>query len=402
VNAALARVAALVEAASGIAFRETDHAALRKAIARATGADPSEFLALVSDPDTREAAIDRLVGEVTVKETYFLRERQQLESIDWLHALEQADGGTLRVWDAACATGEEAYSLALLAAEALGARASATVRILATDIAADALVHAREGLYRARAVREVDPHLRARCLREESGRFAVADSLRSLVTFARHNLVGDPIPPLGEAPFDLVVCRNVLIYFGAETAARVVEALEGALRPGGTLLLGAADVLCVGPSRREQPPAPAPAARRAARRPVAKAARAPRAAKSRVDVQAAEPLDAEIHFLTGMAELESERLERAIASFRRALYVDPGFGLAAFQLGRAYEAAGDRPAARRSYSQALRAIQAGDGRYDQLLGQVDPIDVVVACRVRLAFLSDDEGARGVVLASEGR
>ena len=90
--------------------------------------------------------------------------------------------------------------------------------------------------------------------------------------------------------------------------------------------------------------------------------------------------------LTGVRALEAGDAAAAAVSLRRALYVDPAFGLAAFTLGRAHEAAGDDGAARRAYGQALRTIDPADERYDHLLEQVDLEDVATACRVRLGAL----------------
>jgi chemotaxis protein methyltransferase CheR len=373
----LGEVARLVYAQSGIVLRESQYPSLRDAIRRAAGtSDPAAFLRLAGDPLEGAAAVARLIEETTVQETYFLREREQLEAIDW-HGL-AARSGVIRIWDTACATGEEAYTLALLATEAFGAEPP--VRIVATDISAEALARARAGEYGARSVREVGPALRKRYFEVRSGGgFRVGERLRRLVTFSRHNLVRDPVPPAGQEPFDLIVCRNVLIYFGPEIVARLMQALDGAVRPGGSVLLGAADVLCVTAPRLGREPVSRPA--KARRR--APAARKPAPAPP----PPVAPLDAEEFFVRGVEEVESERLDTAIAAFRSALYVDPSFALAAFELGRAYEAAGDRVAARRSYSQALKAIDPDDERHEHLLGQVDLNDVAAACSARLATLN---------------
>jgi chemotaxis protein methyltransferase CheR len=369
----LAEVARLVYAQSGIVLKESQHASLRDAIVRAAGTrDPAQFLRLAGDPIEGAAAVTRLIEETTVHETYFLRERDQLESIDWRELA--ARSGTIRIWDTACATGEEAYTLALLACEAFGGEPP--LRIVATDISSKALEFARVGIYGTRSVREVDPLLRQRYFTRHPDGFAVGDRLRRLVTFTRHNLVRDPIPPAGHETFDLIVARNVFIYFGPEIIARLVDAFDGALRPDGRVLLGVADVLCVTAPRLVKEPL---VVRR--ERPTLQP-RPPR----KPEPVAPEPLDAEQFFLRGVAELESERLDRAIAAFRSALYVDPTFALAAFELGRAYEAAGDRVAARRSYTQALKAIDPTDDRHDHLLGQVDLNDVAAACSARLATL----------------
>ena len=97
-------------------------------------------------------------------------------------------------------------------------------------------------------------------------------------------------------------------------------------------------------------------------------------------------LDAEASFLKGVGALEEGDAPTAAAALRRALYVDPTFGLAAFTLGRAHEAAGDPAAARRAYEHALRTIDLDDRRHDHLLEQVHLEDVATVCRIRLAAL----------------
>jgi tetratricopeptide (TPR) repeat protein len=98
---------------------------------------------------------------------------------------------------------------------------------------------------------------------------------------------------------------------------------------------------------------------------------------------AADPLDADFHFLHGLLALEAGEPAQARDALRRALAADPTFGLAAFTLGRAYDALGDGRAARRSYQQALGTLDPGDGRHEALLQQIDVGDIAAACRARL-------------------
>jgi tetratricopeptide (TPR) repeat protein len=165
----------------------------------------------------------------------------------------------------------------------------------------------------------------------------------------------------------------------------VISGLQSALQPEGTLLLGAADVLC-GSSRRPAEPGStaAPKQRPApARRPLREPLRLEAAVESSGPL---DPLDVETRFLRALGELESGEPLAAAASLRHVLYLDPTFGLAAFTLGRAHEATGDLGAARRAYQQALRTIDVTDERHDHLLEQVDLVDVATACRARYANL----------------
>jgi chemotaxis protein methyltransferase CheR len=379
VTAALERLAAFVREESGIRLGKHQHDFLQSALDRVgAGSDPDAFLLRLTEPLDRAALVTRLIEEVTVKETSFLRDRAQLMAIDWPALLERArtrGSAHVRVWTAACATGEEAYSLALLAAEAF-APAPAPVRILATDISADALAHARAGRYRARSVRDLGAATRQRWLREEADRLVVSDPLRALVTFARHNLIRDPFPPVGETPFDLIMCRNVLIYFDTPTVGRVVASFESARAPTGELILGAADVLCASASRIAVPPGvSAPVARRMLRRPLGRAAPAPEPAHGAAG-----------DFQRGLEELERNEPAAAVKSLRRALYAEPGFGLAAFKLGGAHEALGDIAAAVRAYRQALRALDPHE-RHEPFLEQIDLADVAAAAQARLDVLA---------------
>jgi tetratricopeptide (TPR) repeat protein len=94
-------------------------------------------------------------------------------------------------------------------------------------------------------------------------------------------------------------------------------------------------------------------------------------------------MDVDAHFVHGLVALEAGQPERAADAFRRAMYIDPAFSLAAFTLGRAYDALGDQPAARRAYEQALRMLDAGDDRHELILQQVHIGDIAAACRARL-------------------
>lgn len=441
---ALAQVAALVQRETGIAIRESQLPALAAAIGRAApGVDAEGLLAEVAGQTGGGAAIGRLVDEVTVKETYFLRELREMQAVDWRALAERARVGgsdTVRVWVSACATGEEAYSFAMLASEAMGSP-QPPVSVLATDISTAALERAEAARYSERSLRNVSAELRERYFDREGSQYVARQSLRSLVRFRHHNLVNAPAPPPGEVPFDVIACRNVLIYFDAPTVERVIESLESALRPEGSLILGVADrlsgtagrlartALAREPAERRRPRPPGRVLRRplgvedpGSRRPGAAAAQmsqpgqaadrggdgpdeVPRRriedriedaldAADRGELETAiaitghvlgrEPLDADAYFVRGLAELGLGDTVAAVSSLRRALYLDPSFGLAAFELGRAHDAREDHKAARRAYEQALRTLDPDDDRHRVILDQVDLGDIAAACRTRLA------------------
>jgi chemotaxis protein methyltransferase CheR len=411
VKNSLGEIAELILRETGVVLPPAREAALQAAVGRvAPGLDPRAFLRATSDPMSGRALLERLIDQVTNQETTFVRDRRQLGTIAWhslLRGVHAAGSGTIRVWSAGCASGEEVYTLALLAAEAL-APARTPVDVLGTDISGAALAAAAVGLYRERAVRALDASLRQRYLeRQADGRYLVGEQLRALVRFRRHNLARGPFPPLDEVGFDLVICRNVLIYFDAPLVERVIDSLGRSLRPGGVLVLGAADALqrMTAPpaARRGGPAAGAGLPRRPLRRPLGRqrqpSSRDERLAAAldaadkgdREDALAAvatllleNPLDADAHFVQGLVTLEAGEPAKAAAALRRALYTDASFALAAFTLGRSYDALGNGPAARRAYEQALRTLDPEDHRHELMLQQVDIGDIAAACRARLS------------------
>ncbi len=411
----LAELAELVRQETGIALPVARKRAILAALERAApGLDPGAFVRAASGPRGDRDLVNRLIDEVTVQETAFLRDRNQLDAIDWhgLHRVARAAGsGTIRVWSAGCSTGEEPYTLALLAAEAF-APARPPVDVLGTDISGAALSLASDGRYRERAVRALEPRLRRRYLdRQDDGCYLVGKGLRDLVRLRRHNLSRDPIPPPAESGFDLVMCRNVLIYLEERVVGQVIASLQRSLRPDGELVLGTADAL-----QRPGGPAARPglgavtAPERPSRRPLRSEPPVPREQRLAAALDAADqgdrdralaqaaalladdPLDADAHFVSGLVALEAGRPAEAVAALRKAVFADPGFGLAAFALGRAYDALGDTVAARRSYELALRTLDPDDDRHAQMLQQVDLGDIAGACRARLGGRAGGAGS----------
>jgi len=146
----------------------------------------------------------------------------------------------IRVWSAGCASGEEAYSLAIAFAEAIGIEETARrVKIYGTDVDEDALRDARSGIYTAKALEAISPELRSKYFEQNGGQFAFRPDLRRRVIFGRHDISRDaPISRL-----DLLVCRNTLMYFNVEAQAQVIDRFHFALREGGSLFLGKAEML---------------------------------------------------------------------------------------------------------------------------------------------------------------
>ena len=251
---------------------------------------------------------------------------------------------------------------------------------------------------------------------DEEGDYLIAkECLRALVAFTRHNLVTEPAPPLGCATFDLILCRNVLIYFDSSTVDSVLSALEGALAPSGMLILGAADALCRGAARLDalaplvSPGEPAVANSRVLRRPLGRLAldlSQPDVAHSRgpaggESAPSGDTLSPTTDFLLGLAELEASNAGAAVAALRRTLYADPTFAVSL--LGRSYEALGDRDAARRAYEQALRTFgPVEDERSELMLEQVSLEDVRAATTSRIDALRRESAGRSGTVNTPNR
>jgi two-component system CheB/CheR fusion protein len=150
----------------------------------------------------------------------------------------------IRVWSAGCSSGEEPYTVVMILAEALGAEAfTRRVKIYATDIDEDALMEARRGAYTDKAVEGVPPALLEKYFTRSGAHHVFHRDLRRAVIFGRHDLVHDaPIPRI-----DVLVCRNSLMYFNAETQSRILQRLRFALNPRGLLFLGKAEMLLTHP-----------------------------------------------------------------------------------------------------------------------------------------------------------
>jgi chemotaxis protein methyltransferase CheR len=192
---------------------------------------PEPFLGQLRAREHR--AVTTLVEAAVVGETYFFRHPEQLVLIRQLAIAAASRDRPLSIWSAGCATGEEPYTLAMELADA--GRIGIGDRILATDVSSRALAVAKEARYGEWSLRRLDPAVRNRHFESHPPQVEVRPEIRARVEFQRHNLVRDPAPALG---FDLVLCRNVLIYFNPPTAALVVEKLAVSLAPGGVLVLG--------------------------------------------------------------------------------------------------------------------------------------------------------------------
>jgi chemotaxis protein methyltransferase CheR len=188
-----------------------------------------------------DAELERLVEALVVNETYFFREREQLEwLVDHVLVPRCRAGRRPRVWSAACSTGEEPITIAMLLADR-GCEGQA--ELVATDISQRVLDRARAGIFSARSLRySARPELAARFLEEHDGRLRMTSTLTDQIDWRRCNLTRpEELRRLGK--FDAVLCRNVLIYFSDETTQRVIESLTAQIVEDGVLLVGVSESL---------------------------------------------------------------------------------------------------------------------------------------------------------------
>lgn len=185
---------------------------------------------------------NRLINSFLIKVTEFFRDPELFDYIRErvLPELIQEGraNGSLRIWSAGCATGEEAYSLAILLSEMLGDEmAELNVRIFATDLDADAIAFARRGIYPATALTHLPVDLIERYFLPFDGAYEIKKNIRALVVFGQHDLgQRAPFPRI-----DMTLCRNVLIYFTTELQRRALQLFAFGLRDGGILVLGKAE-----------------------------------------------------------------------------------------------------------------------------------------------------------------
>lgn len=242
-QAALGRIAEQVGRRIGIILgrAQTDLARAAAAVIERVG------LRDVTELESRLASgrlWDELIDQITVRETYFFRNPEHFDLIrdTILPELERArpEGCQLRIWSAGCASGEEAYSLAILLRE----RGLDDAHVLGTDISQSALLAARAGRYREWSFRAIEPGLLPRHFRQEQKEYVVRDEVRARVTFTALNLLEpDAEEATAIGPFDLILCRNVMIYFDSDGIERLERRLFDALALGGWLLTGPSDPL---------------------------------------------------------------------------------------------------------------------------------------------------------------
>jgi chemotaxis protein methyltransferase CheR len=425
---------ARVREVAGLEFPEERRPDMERATSRAmrkAGATSiEEYLTQLA---AGRAAISDLIEEVTIGETYFFRETDQFAFLREIVLPEilSRRGPRLRVWSAGCSSGEEPYSLAILLEE-LGLARSA--QVLGTDISREALARAHAAVYQRWSLRGPGATLARAYLSERAGGLILDQKIRDRVQLKQLNLVSASYPSLlsGVHDFDLILCRNVLIYFDRAIVAQVVARLYDSLADGGWLIAASSDpplaehapfeliaterglfyrkpkasqgrgskpeaqgspepALLAAPSvdarslgaperatevaAVEAYTAPsvtrpsAPLDRTQQIRKLANAGNhAEAAALARANIQH-DPLDPANEYLYAAVLLEQHCDADAIAALRRALYLDGSLVLAHLALGMALRRLQDDPGARRSFLTVLRLCAALDPATPVPLGE---------------------------------
>ncbi len=201
-----------------------------------------EYLQILLAGD--QAELQRAIDLITTHETYFFREPKHFSLLRDRILPEFPPSQRLRVWSAAAATCEEAYSIAMVLAEARG---DLSWEVMCTDVSASVLATGRRGLYPIERASQIpEPLLKKYCLKgggEYTGTFLIERKLRNRMQFVQLNLK-DALPDIGQ--FDIVFLRNVIIYFDNQMKRQILENVVGQMRPGGWLIVGHAESLLGG------------------------------------------------------------------------------------------------------------------------------------------------------------
>jgi chemotaxis protein methyltransferase CheR len=238
------RLREIVHVRTGIALseakRELVYGRLARRLRKLNLNSFAEYCRLVEGADSSE--LQELTNAITTNLTSFFREGYHFEQLsqEALPYAEAKRAGTrrLRLWSAGCSTGEEPYSLAIVLREALAHLPTWDIKLLATDIDSKVVATAAEGVYAAERFKGVPTERVRNWFRQPAGRpgFSEAsDELKQLITFKQLNLL-DPWPMKG--PFDIIFCRNVVIYFDKDTQRKLFDRMADLQEPGGWLFIG--------------------------------------------------------------------------------------------------------------------------------------------------------------------
>ncbi|MBN1978314.1 MAG: tetratricopeptide repeat protein [Anaerolineae bacterium] len=243
------RFSELAEERFGLHFSQKRRTELergvKQAFAASTCTDLDEYYNLLQDSESSAIHTERLINALTISETHFFRDESQFAALRE-HVLpqiieRQRSLRTLRIWSAGCASGEEPYSIAILLRELLPDVDDWAITILGTDLNTEALARARKAIYGNWAFREEQAkQLRPRYFSKLDNRYELDPQVRRMVTFAQLNLAADAYPAYetNTTFMNLILCRNVTIYFTAGITQRIADRFHDALTEGGWLVVG--------------------------------------------------------------------------------------------------------------------------------------------------------------------
>jgi chemotaxis protein methyltransferase CheR len=399
----------------------------------------------------------KLIQAITVGETYFFRDQGQFDALRWhilpqLIARRQKNGNRqLRLWSAGCASGEEPYSLAILLQELVPKIETWSITILGTDVNRAYLERARRGLYRASSFRNETPeYIQQRWFKVTPDGYQLDQTIRDMVVFFPQNLVNSNCPSSENLTMnmDLIMCRNVSIYFDQATVSEIVGRFYRALNDMGRLIVGHSELSTdmyhefsmrnyekvvfyqkITSSKDKQDTLPATSFR-AESRPILCPAVAPpppaepnpepsiTTEESQVQSleavwsQAKEAADREkweealeclaqveteylfrpeFHYLRGLVQMAAGDAEKALWAWRQAIYCDPMFALAHYSLGELYAHLGEMKFAARHWRQALAAVANLDPQHCLLFAEeitVEMLRGLLAYRFNILLKSD--------------
>ncbi len=347
----LDRATSLLRSRAGLKPEPASRARLERLLEESATRAGVAVDAYMSIVDTQPAAFDDLLDRVTVQHSAFFRDPDQFDAVA---ALARKAGTSAHVvWSAGCGNGQEPYSLAMLLDES----DRANWQVIATDVSFHALARTEKALYTESEIQGLSHERRRRYLTRVRGGYEVVPSLRRMVRIAHHNLaVDDPGSVVSEAA--VVLCRNVLMYFGREESEACIQRIALHVTPGGHLFLGHSD----SPGRMTRYFAPVRIAGALCHERLA----APPAARmiGRREGEVRPLPDLQGLMTEGNRAAASGDIRAAVRAFRQATYLDPNVAIAYFQLGAALELAGDAREARRAFGAAGLAMVNGDGTED--------------------------------------
>ena len=242
------KIRKLVYEQSGINLSEEKEALVRARLTKRMRAlamdNANEYFKMVEEDKSGRELI-ALLDVISTNVTYFFREDDHFNFLKTVFQEWESEGQRkFRIWSAACSSGEEPYTIAMTLAETINISSTDT-KILATDISTNVLGMAQEGIYSDRKLEKVPRQLRSKYFKKAggslNGMYQISPNIRNLITFARLNLSAETYPLKG--PLDVVIIRNVMIYFDNRIRQRVVDNITRLIKPGGYLIIGHSESL---------------------------------------------------------------------------------------------------------------------------------------------------------------